>query len=90
MEPSTSPLSIRLPADLKSWLTVRAEANRSSLNSEIVEVLSAAMKAKPNYIVIYRCKTSRMGEFFCAAWNESADDFYSGDHGQGKRRRSPQ
>jgi hypothetical protein len=84
--PATTTLSIRLPADLRSWLTVRAEAKRgSSLNSEIVEVLCATMKAEPNYITVRHCKT-RMGIFYAAAWNESTDDFYSGEYGQDEEK----
>jgi len=79
MEAST--LSIRLPTRLRAWLLVRAEANRSSLNSEIVEILEKLKKDAPNYIVLRRC-TTRMGVFYAAAWNESTDDFYSGEYGQ--------
>ena len=83
MEAST--LSIRLPTHLRAWLLVRAEANRSSLNSEIVEILEKSKKDAPNYIVLRRC-TTRMGVFFAAAWNESIDDFYSGEYGQDEEK----
>jgi plasmid stability protein len=80
----TVPLSIRLPSDLRTQLDIRAASNNTSLNAEIVDALRKSMKALPNYIVIRRC-TSRMGVYYAAAWEESGDDFYSGEFGQDEK-----
>lgn len=37
------PLQLRLPAEVKAWLSAEAERNGSSQNSEVIRALRAAM-----------------------------------------------
>jgi hypothetical protein len=37
-----APTALRMPADLKDWIRASAEANRRSINSEIVMLLVMA------------------------------------------------
>lgn len=37
------PMQLRLPANLKAWIKTEAERNGRSQNSEVVQVLRAAM-----------------------------------------------
>jgi predicted HicB family RNase H-like nuclease len=37
------PFQLRVPADVKAWMTVQAELNGSSQNSEVIRALRAAM-----------------------------------------------
>jgi hypothetical protein len=41
------PTSIRLPPDLRAWLTAKAAADSRSLSSQIVQTLRAAMTSEP-------------------------------------------
>jgi plasmid stability protein len=73
-------LSVRMPPDVASWVSIRAEDAGRSLNSEILEILKAKMGADPARIVIRTCVT-REGTFHCAALNDSARDFFTGEFG---------
>lgn len=47
------PLQVRMPIDLKAWIKASAQANRRSLNAELVILLEQAKEqiekaAKPN------------------------------------------
>jgi len=37
------PLQLRLPSEVKAWLSAEAERNGSSQNSEVIRALRAAM-----------------------------------------------
>jgi hypothetical protein len=37
------PMQLRLPPDIKAWLTAEAERNVSSQNSEVIRAIRAAM-----------------------------------------------
>lgn len=41
------PMQLRLPTDLKAWIKAEAERNGRSQNSEVVQVLRAAMTDQP-------------------------------------------
>ena len=43
MTTDRKPMQLRLPADLKAWIKAEAERNGRSQNSEVVQVLRAAM-----------------------------------------------
>ncbi len=40
---SRKPMQLRLPDDVKDWLSAEAERNGSSQNSEVIRALRAAM-----------------------------------------------
>jgi predicted HicB family RNase H-like nuclease len=40
--PTSKPFGLRIPPDLRKWLEDRAQEDRRSLNSEILEILRAA------------------------------------------------
>lgn len=40
------PFGLRLPPDVKNWLTARALGNERSMNAEIISILKALMKAE--------------------------------------------
>jgi len=73
-----TPISIRLPPDLRERLASRALANGRSLNSEIVITLKDALEPDPVHVVIRECHTPH-GAFYAAALGDSADDFVSAD-----------
>lgn len=37
-------VSLRLPADLKAWLDIRADDNGRSINSEIIQLIKAQQR----------------------------------------------
>jgi plasmid stability protein len=43
-----SPFGLRLPDEVRNWLTARAKGNERSMNSEIVAILRHLMKAEGN------------------------------------------
>ena len=43
---SKSPFGLRLPTEVRNWLTVRAKGNERSMNSEIIAILKELMKAE--------------------------------------------
>jgi hypothetical protein len=43
----TRQLALRVPAEMKAWLEKQAGRNRSSINSEVVRLVRAAMEREP-------------------------------------------
>ncbi|MEX5744647.1 Arc family DNA-binding protein [Massilia sp. X63] len=39
MSTAIKPFGLRLPPDLKQWLSGKAQANRRSMNSELIQML---------------------------------------------------
>lgn len=70
-------MRLRLPADLKAWVDIRAAGNDRSMNGEIVAALRIVMKAEPAVAVVRHCDFDGH-QFFAAAMGASADDFYEG------------
>ncbi|MBY3416770.1 Arc family DNA-binding protein [Rhizobium laguerreae] len=42
----SKPFGLRMPPELKRWLDTRAERNGRSINSEIVQMITAAKRAE--------------------------------------------
>lgn len=43
---SKSPFGLRLPIEVRNWLTVRAKGTERSMNSEIIAILKELMKTE--------------------------------------------
>lgn len=41
----------RIPAEVKAWLKSRADANRRTMNGEILTILEQAMQAQQNHLM---------------------------------------
>lgn len=58
---SETPLfNIRLPLDLKHWLSVRAGINQTNITKEIVSILDKEMKSNP--VITYNAATGDSNE----------------------------
>lgn len=43
---TASPLLVRIPPQLKQWLSVRADENSRSMTGEIIQLIKAAQQAE--------------------------------------------
>ena len=75
----TDTLSLRLPTNMKNWLSLRAQDNGKTINAELVEILKVLMNAEPLFIVIRTCEVRGAETFYTASLNESMSDLRTDD-----------
>lgn len=74
---NTTELKVRIPTKSKTWLKVQADANNRSMNAEILDLVTEAMKGNPLEVVVHEC-TNATGDWFSVSIGFHSDDFYEG------------
>lgn len=74
---ASTELKVRIPPTSKTWLKVQADANNRSMNAEILDLVTEAMKENPLEVVVHEC-TVPGDVFYTVSLGKYGDDFYEG------------